>query len=335
MPSWLVDSPLDFNDVLKPPSYLIASLEQAFDDYALHNDPPTYEHSVAAAAGSSRAPSTRRMSLAGESIWEDDDDEEDDSVDGSSADADDEDDGVGDSELDIQCSERKGKRDSDGQSTLYRMPLHHFPSVPSTSASTPTPPDDGDRSYQARPLPPIPRIPPVAYHLLHLQHIMNTSEADPYSELAICLSSIDPLLLLKPFAVFGEMCYEDAVRGDTSEPVLRPFSPPPALSVSHSSSLTDESEDEDEEVLRSPTQAPLGPISPAETVVPPLVWDPRTEERVRGVSGPGVSLHIPRSMSQDELQLPVSPISGKQQHIRFVSRRRSVKPLIMQLMDVY
>ena len=136
VPSWLVE---DFDDVLKPPSYLIASLQQAFDDYAFHHDPPTYEHSVATAAASTSAgtstPSTRRVSLMGESIWEDDEDE-DDGIDGCSADADDEDDGTEDGDGSSSSSGRglaargKGKADSDGQSTLYRMPLQEFPSVP-------------------------------------------------------------------------------------------------------------------------------------------------------------------------------------------------------------
>lgn len=300
MPSWLVDSPFDFNDVHKPPSYLLASLQQAYDDYELHNDPPTYEHSVATAGTSTRAPSPRRMSLAGESVWEDDEEEEDDGTEGYSGDADDEEDDAADSEPDTQSGGEKSRPSSDGQSTVS-LPLRDGPPAPSTSTSTPTPQEDDDRTYRTRPLPPIPHIPPVAYHLLHLQHLVNTADADPYSDLATCLSALDPQLLLRPFAVFDDLCYEDAVRGDTSDPVLRPFSPPPALSTSHSSSLTDDSEED--EILASPTQAPAGPISPADTVVPPppppRVWDPRSEE------------HVPRAASPDE------PPKGA--HIRFVS----------------
>ena len=263
----------------------------------------------------------------GESIWEDDEDEED-GIDGFSADADDEDDGTEDGEGSSASSERrlavrgKEKAGSDGQSTLYRMPLQDFPSVPSTSTSTPTPPqDDGDRDYRSRPLPPVPHIPPPAYHLLHLQHLMSKANADPYSDLARILSELDPELLLKPFTAFADLCYEDAVRGDEAPPVLRPFSPPPPVpSMSHSSSLTDESEDDDEELLRSPTQPTTNPVSPADTVVPPLVYDPRTEDRVQGTSE-FQPLRIPRSMSpptmsQEELAPPVS--TGKQ-YVRFVS----------------
>lgn len=335
MPSWLLDSPVDFDEVLKPPSYLIASLQQAFDDYAYHHDPPTYEHSVgrSAPSTSTNSPATRRQSLAGESIWEDSDDEED-GLDGSSADADDEEGSAGETE-DGELEERRdGKRrepepesPASDQSTLYRMPLNEFPAVPSTSShsssSTPTPPDeDSQRSFRARPLPPIPHIPPPAYHLLHLQHLINTSDADPYSELARCLSALDPLLLLKPFSVFAEVCYEDAVRGDASTPILRPFSPPPPPpSMSHSSGLTDESEDDDEELLRSPTQASMGPISPADTIMPPLVYDPRSEERVRGASSFSMPLHIPRTMSPppDDLSSPVTQ-GPKHHHVRFVSK---------------
>ncbi|KIP01471.1 hypothetical protein PHLGIDRAFT_38293 [Phlebiopsis gigantea 11061_1 CR5-6] len=315
VPSWLVDSPFDFNDVHKPPSYLLASLQQAYDDYELHNDPPTYEHSVATAGTSSRAPSPRRISLAGESVWEDDDEEEDEDeeTEGYSGDADDEEDDAADSELDARSGGGKSRPTSSGQSTVS-LPLRDDPPAPSTPISTPTPQEDDSRIYRSRPLPPIPHIPAVAHHLLHLQHLVNTADADPYSDLAICLSSLDPQLLLNPFAVFVDLCYEDAVRGDTSDPVLRPFSPPPALSTSHSSTLTDDSEED--EILASPTQAPTGATSPAETVVAPLVWDPRTEERVRGLGGVRLPLHYARPTSPfapADDDLPASP----KQHIRF------------------
>ncbi|GJE94664.1 hypothetical protein PsYK624_108350 [Phanerochaete sordida] len=315
VPSWLVE---DFDEVLKPPSYLVASLQQAFDDYAFHHDPPAYDHSRGPVAASTSAgpstPSARRVSLMGESIWEEDEDGED--VDDCSADADDEDDGTEDVEGSSGSSERarsergETKADSDGQSTLYRMPLREFPSVPSTSTSTPTPPDDDNRSYRSRPLPPVPHIPPPAYHLLHLQHLMDKGAADPYTELARILAALDVELLLKPFAAFAEVCYADAVRGDGAPPVSRPFSPPPVPSMAHSSVLTDESSDDDDEALRSPTQPPSGPASPADTVVPPLVYDPRSD-----------ALRMPRSasplaLSREELAQP----HGQQgKHIRFAA----------------
>jgi hypothetical protein len=335
VPSWLIDPSLDFGDVHKPPSYLIASLQQAFDDYASEHDPPTYEHSVT--VGTSSGSPSRRVSLMGESIWEADDDEEQ-CADGCSADADDEDDGTDeDIECESECGKGKGVPDSDSQSTLYRIPLQEFPSVPSPSTSTTAPQvtDDSQPKHQRqrpRPLPPLPHIPPPAYHLLHLQHLMNTSDADPYSELAQCLSSLDPQLLLQPFAVFVDLCYEDSVRGDKSASPLRPFSPQTPPPMSHSSSLTDESEDEDEELLRSPTQAANSATSPAETAVGPLVYDPKMDERIRGVNDLRMPLHISRTMSptlgphEDSILSPVSQTPKQplqSQHVRFVSGHQS------------
>ncbi|EKM53616.1 uncharacterized protein PHACADRAFT_260062 [Phanerochaete carnosa HHB-10118-sp] len=324
VPSWLAE---DFDDVLKPPSYLIASLQQAFDDYAFHHDPPTYEHSVGTATASTSAgtssPSMRRVSLMGESIWEEDDDEDD--IDESSADADDEDDGTEYGNGSSAGSEERhsgrgtAKANSDSQSTLYRMPLQDFPPIPSTSTSIPTPPqDDDNRSYRLRPLPPVPHIPPPAYHLLHLQHLMSKANADPYRELAQILSALDPELLLKPFAAFAEVCYEDAVRGDDAPPVSRPFSPPPVPSMSRSLSLTDESEDDDEYLLQSPTQLSANPLSLADTTSPPLVYEPRIEDRVRSTAE-FQPLRIPRSMSSPALsreELVSSAGRGGKQYVR-------------------
>lgn len=263
----------------------------------------------------------------GESIWEED--EEDEDADECSADADDEDDGTEDGEgssgsSEWGASERgKSKADSDGQSTLYRAPIQDFPSAPSTSTSTPTPPqDDDNRDYRSRPLPPVPHIPPPAYHLLHLQHLMGKGNADPYSELARILSVLDAELLLKPFAAFAEVCYSDAVRGDEAPPVSRPFSPaPPVPSMSHSSVLTDESEDEEEDVPHSPMQQPAGPASPADTIVPPLVYDPRSDDRAPSSSDfQPLRLHrsmSPLAISREELMSPVGQ-TGKH-HIRFAA----------------
>lgn len=315
MPDWLCEPPLSFDDVLKPPPYLLASLQQAFDDYAYDHAPPTYEHSVGVASTApSAAPSTHRQSLMGESIWEDDDDE----LGGSTEDADDERDTEGDVDGESEYSESEAA--SDGQSTLLRSAGRNLPTLPSTSTSTPTPPDATDQSYRARPLPPVPsrpHIPPPAYHLLHLQHLMGAPEgmSDPYSDLAACLAALDAQLLLAPFTAFAELCYEDSVRGDTSPPVLRPFSPPPLPSITHSSSsAAGDSDNEDDDLLRSPVQTLSSPVAP------PLIWDARMEEssRSRGF----IPLSAPRgtypTMSQDDLTTPTAD-SSKHRHLRFVS----------------
>ena len=89
----------------------------------------------------------------------------------------------------------------------------------------------------------------------------------------------------------------------------------------------EESEDEDEELLRSPAQAVSSPISPSETVAAPLVYDPKMDERIRGIHDLRMPLQIPRTISpalvskEDSMLSPTtnSPRSPQGRHVRFVS----------------
>ncbi|PSR71709.1 hypothetical protein PHLCEN_2v12413 [Hermanssonia centrifuga] len=312
-PEWLCEPPLSFDDVLRPPSYLIASLHHALNDFSWDHDqqPPAYEQTIGASSSSGGEFTPRPPSPERRSIWEDwDSDGEADPESGSEGanDADDERDAQGSvddagldnredsedvfSELDLEESD-----DSDCE-TLLDTPLPGL--TPAFGIRNQR--CEVEQQENSRP----PYIPPPAYHLLHLHHLLENdsqSKVDPYSDLASCLSALDPQLLLTPFTAFGEACYHAAIRGDSSPPTLRPFSravsPQPTASTSSASSSSlvtprhaephafesqekcpplaergDESDGEDE-ILRSPIQA---------FVSPPLVWDGRGEENRRNTN---------------------------------------------------
>ncbi|KAF7798879.1 hypothetical protein EIP86_010107 [Pleurotus ostreatoroseus] len=245
-PDWL-EEPFDLDEVIRPPSYLYASLQQALSESPYDQHPPAYEHAAVspnAVAGPSRylyPPARHSQSTLAEhdSIWEDwDSDEESDGAE----DADDE------RERDADTCDGPSARslaDSDGGSTLLNV-ASQGPSPDFSPLHQERPPDlvQQQRQESPRPVMPLPS-PPPAYHLLYVHTIMeNVAKAgvDPYTSLVPCLSGLDAQLLAQPFAAFAEVCYHDAIRGDNSPPTDRPFSPPPRSRTAP--------------IVRSPTQSP-------------------------------------------------------------------------------
>ena len=199
-PEWLNDPTLSFDDVMRPPSYLYASLQQALDDYSFDQQPPAYEHSLGpqnAIAGPSTPrplPQLRQERLSQlyerESIWEDSDEEEvDDGASEGAEDADDEfergADGEGEADdaddanvearadaeveaetsADEEASLAEDGRDSDSESTLLDIPLPEMPPGDHQRRSL-DPFDDEEHQLELPPIPQDrPHIPPPAYHL--------------------------------------------------------------------------------------------------------------------------------------------------------------------------
>ncbi|KAI0343465.1 hypothetical protein BDW22DRAFT_1171263 [Trametopsis cervina] len=360
IPEWLDDEPFTFEDSHRPPSYLIASLQQAISDYTGEAEPPTYDHSVSSSSTRTRSP--YRTSVAHESIWEDDsEDEEDEAGD------DGEESGYAEHEADAEedaVNEVGGEADaiSLSQSTILQdededMSFLSSPTSSSSSSSASTsspshlsmpPPAPPPKDFTAaRPLPALPQIPPPAYELLHLQHVMRSEklEKELYASLASCLGALDSTLLFAPFSVFADMCYEASVQGDTSPRTLRPYSisphhisPPPLPAPVPSTSTAhavedDEESDEDEPMLSSPTQTYTHFASS-----PPIIWDARLEmeehARSRSEIGFGMGMGMLRSMptsffsmSQDALASP----TAKENHRPHTPHARLVRPLFIPL----
>lgn len=326
--------------MLRPPSYLIASLQQAFTGHGYEGAPPTYDYSVATSSRTSPRP----PSVAHESIWEDDEEDEQEGEgeeSPSSESADDEYDGEGAASevrpieqdarsVDEQTLLEESSIPAEGPSTSMPTNTHS----PFPESLTPPPPlvDRPRTTPSPRPLPPTPYIPPPAYHLLHLHDLMRyqrSEKSDPYSGLATCLAALDPPLLLTPFQVFADVCYEASVRGDASPAPLRPFSPspfPPALaklpqipSSSTARAVEDDDDTDDDD---------LGPTSPTQTFMtlstaPPLIWDPRVEEHSRSRSD--IQMSLPRCLSPVSMMLSSETLSPLASENVPASQRRHVK----------
>ncbi|KAI0821159.1 hypothetical protein BC629DRAFT_1435059 [Irpex lacteus] len=317
IPEWLSDEPFNFDDAHTPPSYLIASLQEAFNEPSYdQQQPPTYDNIV----GTSSDASPRRMSVAAESMWDDDDEENDSDDDETSEVAEDE----CDDEDEELAFGRVGSLEHPRYAGLWSSPVDRI-SEDSESLSTPTASSSNSNRSSAIPsAPPSKRddhphahpehsaIPP-AYHLLHLQPLSSSGlreESTSYHDLTASLASLDDQLLLTPFSAFADACYEASVLGDTSPATARPFSPSPSpyprkviralppIPVQPSSSTTttttrvveddeeDSDEEEDDEVPKSPAQT-FNVIAS-----PPLIWDPKVEEHSRSRS------ELPISMSR-------------------------------------
>ncbi|KAI0087120.1 hypothetical protein BDY19DRAFT_301490 [Irpex rosettiformis] len=323
IPEWLNDEPFDFDDAHVPPSYLIASLQEAFNEPLYDQAPPTYDHTIATSNGTSR----RRISIAEESMWDDEDEDgsnDDETIEEGARDHDEDDDeempygSVGDVEnpryAGLWTNSVIDRISDDGVSTS--TPTASSSSRSSAPSSLPYKHDSvhSRLEYSA---------PPPAYHLLHLQCLSwpgLRESLGSYHALNSSLASLDSQLLLTPFSAFADVCYEASVLGDTSPAPTRPFSSSPRkiralpqipvrLAPSKarvSEDDEDSDEDEDDEVPKSPTQT-FNVIAS-----PPLIWDPKVEEHSRSRSELPISMS--RSIStpyflpppQDGLSSPAS-----------------------------
>ena len=310
IPEWLNDEPFDFNDTHVPPSYLIASLQEAFNEPLYDSEPPTYDHTIAASNGTSR----HRLSIAGESMWDDEDEDDSDNDETSEPDAHD-DDEDGDEEMqygDVGSVANPRFAGLWTSSVIDRIADDH------KSASTPTASSSSRSSVPSSSKGPSVHSTldshityPSAYHLLHLHSLswlgLRESLCSNH-DLASCLASLDSQLLEAPFSAFADVCYEASVLGDTSPGPTRPFSPSPrkvralpplpvqpsplASHAAEDDDDSDEDDDDDDEVPRSPAQT-LNVIAS-----PPFIWDPKVEEHSRSRS------ELPISMSRSNLSTP-------------------------------